>query len=444
MLLNLLHHVALLMIIAYIFTRTKIYYDIIEKKFTCSKKFFLIIVFGLLSIYGTMNGVRVGDAVANIRDLGPVIAGFLAGPVVGMGAGLIGASHRFYLGGSTALPCALATFLAGLLAGLVYLLRKGRFIGFWGAVLFILGFEIFHCLLVIIILGTAPEIISIVRSVILPMALSNSLGMAMFIFLSQNLIRERKNEQQKEKIESELQVAHDIQMGIIPKMFPPFPQRKEFDIFAWIKPAKQVGGDFYDFFFLNEELLCLVIADVSGKGVPAALFMAVTKTLIKSRAAVNNDPASILSEVNRDLCEENDSVMFVTVFLAILNVKNGELLYSPGGHNLPYLLGNKAVKQLRMHGGIALGVLEDAEFSTCKTKLLPGDLLFLYTDGVNEAMNKSGELFDYPRLEKFLGMNPDLTPRDLILALSELLVEFTGTAEQSDDITMLALQYLGE
>ena len=186
----------------------------------------------------------------------------------------------------------------------------------------------------------------------------------------------------KERIDSELRIAHDTQMSILPKVFRPFPGRSEFDIYATIEPAREVGGDFYDFALIDNDRLCFTIGDVSGKGVPASLFMAVTTTLLKIVANRLSQPDAVLAEVNRELCRENDSGMFVTIFFGILHIHTGELEYSNGGHNLPYrLIRPGDVVALENTWGMALGVQEDVQYLTKTVVLQPGDGLFLYTDG---------------------------------------------------------------
>lgn len=216
---------------------------------------------------------------------------------------------------------------------------------------------------------------------------------------------------EKERIESELQIAHDIQMGFLPQKFPPFPERNEFEIFANLIPAKHVGGDFYDFFFLQDDeftykgnnKLFFVIGDVSGKGVPASLFMALTKTLLKAKASSNIKPSQLLAAVNRDLCVDNESCMFVTVFCGVLDVDSGEFEYSNGGHNPPYIVSKtRGVRMIEGETGIALGIHDEAKFVTYKEKLSVDEGLYLFTDGVTEAMDIDYNLYSEVRLEKFL------------------------------------------
>jgi phosphoserine phosphatase RsbU/P len=248
----------------------------------------------------------------------------------------------------------------------------------------------------------------------------------------------------KERIESELKIAHDIQMGILHKIFPPFPDRHEFDIYATILPAKEVGGDLYDFFFMDEDHLCFTVGDVSGKGVPASLFMAITNTLIKTKATRGLSPEDVLSRVNEDLSMDNPSMMFVTLFLGILNIRTGELRYANGGHNPPFLLrATGEVTPLEMTGDVALGVVEKFEFHSRQLTLQPGDSVFLYTDGVTEAMNAQDELFGEARLVSVLKRLREAPMRGLIQGVMKAIQAFSQGLAQSDDITMLRLIYKG-
>jgi sigma-B regulation protein RsbU (phosphoserine phosphatase) len=248
----------------------------------------------------------------------------------------------------------------------------------------------------------------------------------------------------KERMESELKVAHDIQMSILPKMFPAFPDRTEFDIYAIIKPAKEVGGDFYDFFQIDHEHLCFVIADVSGKGIPASLFMAVTKTLIKAKAAVGLTPDRIITRVNEELCVGNDANMFVTIFCAILDVRTGEVEYTNGGHNPPLVIRKSGeVSVLKSTGGIVVGVIDDARYTADILTLEPGDSIYLYTDGVNEAMNENGELFSDKRLEQEIIKLKEKSIKEIIDGIMGEIEIFVQGTPQSDDITMMVIQYRG-
>ena len=248
---------------------------------------------------------------------------------------------------------------------------------------------------------------------------------------------------EKERMEEALKLAHDIQMSMLPKIFPPFPERHEFDIFAAIAPAKEVGGDLYDFFFIDDDHLCFAIGDVSGKGVPASLFMAVTKTLFKATAGNGGAPGEILARLNAEICRDNESCMFVTLFCAILNIRTGQVDYSNGGHNLPYYLHHSGVTPLENLGGRALGVVEQSPYMSGRMILSPGEALLLYTDGVTEAMDSRERLYSDQRLEQFLASNRGSSPRQIIDDLVSDVRHFVAGAPQSDDITALALLYFG-
>ncbi len=247
----------------------------------------------------------------------------------------------------------------------------------------------------------------------------------------------------KERIESELQIAHEIQMSMVPKIFPPFPDRSELDIFAALVPAKEVGGDLYDFFFMDDDHLCFAVGDVSGKGVPASLFMAVTKTLFRATAGNGGIPGEILARLNTEICRDNESCMFVTFFCGILNIRTGQVDYSNGGHNLPYYLRRDGVSPLENFGGRSLGLMEQSSYASGRMVLRPGEALLLYTDGVTEAMNPSRTLYSDERLAQFLGTSRSSSPRQIVGDLISDVRHFAGDAPQSDDITVLALHYFG-
>jgi sigma-B regulation protein RsbU (phosphoserine phosphatase) len=255
---------------------------------------------------------------------------------------------------------------------------------------------------------------------------------------------EAKIEQANKRMLQELSFARDIQMGMLPLLFPAFPDRSELHLDALLEPAREVGGDFYDFYFQDENRLCLIVADVSGKGAPAALYMAVSKTLIKSRAGHDFDPSSILTQVNGELAENNTTSTFVTIFLAILDVSNGEMDYCNAGHNPPFIkrISGKLEQLSELHGPI-LGVLPDLTYTQDKTILAPGDMLVMYTDGVTESMNENEEEYTDQRLTNLLSASDAQIPNELTLEILEDVRSHQGEAEQSDDITLLAAQYHG-
>ncbi|MDD5677447.1 MAG: SpoIIE family protein phosphatase [Kiritimatiellae bacterium] len=250
----------------------------------------------------------------------------------------------------------------------------------------------------------------------------------------------------RERLESELKIARTIQMSFLPKHFPPFPEQAEFDLYARLEPAKQVGGDLYDFFLLDDQHLFFSIGDVADKGVPAALFMAVTKTLMKGIALQGGlDPAGIMEHVNQELCKENDTNMFVTVFCGVLNFCTGKLVYSNAGHNPPLIRrAGSQPEELPVPKGIVLGTIEAVRYSTASLILHAGDTLVLYTDGVTEACNPSQDLYSMERLRETAAGVSDQEPKTVVDAIFQSVNAYAAGAPQSDDITVLALHYHGE
>jgi sigma-B regulation protein RsbU (phosphoserine phosphatase) len=251
----------------------------------------------------------------------------------------------------------------------------------------------------------------------------------------------RRTTAEKERIGSELRIASEIQKSILPRTFPPFPDRTDFEIYATTIPALEMGGDFYDFFLIDDKRLGVVIADVSGKGVPAAIFMAVSRSLIKATALASVSPSECLEHVNRLLCPDNESAMFVTVFYGILHTESGELEFSNGGHNVPYVIGGDRLVPVGTPSGMALGIMDDVRYQTSRFSLTAGETLVLYTDGVTEAMDAQGRLFSAPRFEQTLYRLSTQRPIDLLTKVVEDVQAFSSGALQADDITMLALRY---
>jgi sigma-B regulation protein RsbU (phosphoserine phosphatase) len=248
----------------------------------------------------------------------------------------------------------------------------------------------------------------------------------------------------KERIESELRIARDIQMGILPKLFPAFPERDELDLHASIEPAREVGGDLYAFFFIDAHRFCFVIGDVSGKGVPAAFFMAITKTLFRAIAETQRTPGEVLTRVNADLSADNDSCMFVTLFAGTLDTRTGELQYACAGHNPPVLLTDgKAPRFIQVANQPVAGAMPGIEYQTESLVLKPGDVLFTYTDGVNEAMSPHGEILGNEAMMAVLGKADQPSPAALLQAMSTAVARHAAGVEQSDDITMMAFKYFG-
>ena len=249
---------------------------------------------------------------------------------------------------------------------------------------------------------------------------------------------------EKNKVEAELNLAAGIQASMLPSTFPAFPDHSEFDIYASMDPAKEVGGDFYDFFMIDESHLAIVVADVSGKGVPASLFMVIAKTLIKDHTRLGTNPGKVFERVNKLLCESNKEEMFVTAFEGILDLKTGQLEYVNAGHEIPFICRKGGVfAPVSIKSNFVLAGFENVKYETGILTLNPGDKLFEYTDGAPEATDAGNQLYGMKRLEKVLAAHSNDSPADILPAVKADIEEFVGQAPQFDDITMLCLEYKG-
>ena len=247
---------------------------------------------------------------------------------------------------------------------------------------------------------------------------------------------------EKERIGAELDIAKHIQASMLPCIFPAFPERKEFDIYATMEPAKEVGGDFYDFFMVDDTHLAIVMADVSGKGVPAALFMVIGKTLIKDHTTPGRDLGKVFTEVNQLLCESNSEELFITAFEGVLDLATGEFVYVNAGHEMPFICkAGGDFEPYKIRAGFVLAGMEGMKYRAGSTRLEPGDKIFQYTDGVTEATNLKNELYGMNRLGAILNKVKGGTPNDILPAIKKDIDEFVGDADQFDDITMLCLEY---
>lgn len=254
-----------------------------------------------------------------------------------------------------------------------------------------------------------------------------------------------QNKKTLEAVQTDLETAARIQKKMLPQEFPPFPNRSDFSVYGEMHTAKQVGGDFYDFFLLDEHHLGFLIADVSGKGVPAALYMAVSRTMIKAIASQIEDPSACLSTVNTMLIPESDLTTFVTAFYGVMDTRTGNVRYCNGGHNLPYIIRNDGtVEEIENTNGLLLGKIEPIEFETKEFTLKPGEKILMFTDGVTEATAENEDMYEEPRLEAFLAKHANDNLNKLVRSLIVDVLKFMGKADQSDDITVLSVGYNGE
>ena len=249
---------------------------------------------------------------------------------------------------------------------------------------------------------------------------------------------------EKERIGTELQMAKQIQEGVLPSIFPAFPDRPEFDLYASMDPAKEVGGDFYDFFLIDDDHLALVMADVSGKGVPGALFMMASKIILQSNAVQGGSPAEILTRANRAICSNNTMEMFVTVWLGILEISTGKLTAANAGHEYPVIKrADGTFEVFRDKHGLVIGGVDGIQYKGYDLQLHPGDKLFLYTDGVPEATDGDDEMFGTDRMLAALNRHGADAPNEILTGMHDEVEAFVGGAEQFDDLTMLCMEYRG-
>lgn len=443
----LLQAVSVIIVAAIFISRSRYFDDVLEGRASRKSQMILILFFGAVSVYGSAIGIDLFGARISVRDLGPLVGGLACGPLVGLGAGLIGAAYRMTEGGFTALPCSLAVLIAGALGGLVYI-RKRAFPGVMLSVALAVLFELFHMGLVLVMASPYSLAAEVVMEAVGPMVLSNAAGMFIFALIISGVISERETRAERDRYQKELQkkqaelaVAADIQKSFLPEIVPSL---AGFDLAAAAIPAKEVGGDFYDFIAGEDSKLGMVIADVSGKSVPAALFMALSRVVVRASAVPGKSMAEALQDANRLIVSNSgseNSGMFVTLFLAALSSDSKEMIYANAGHNPPLIYRAKdgAHEELYVTGA-ALGMMDGLEYEERQVAFQPGDILVMYTDGIVEAMNGKGELFGLKRLESSIKAAAHEPSKRLMEKILEDISLFSGTEEQSDDITVIVVK----
>jgi len=450
-LLVLLQLMCVIVVAAYLLTRCRFFVSVLEGHPVIKVQAFLILFFGALSIYGTMGGVQILDAVINVRDLGPMVGGLVGGPVVGLGAGLIGAAYRTSLGGFTVIPCVTATILAGLFGGLIWLLNKRKFVPIHIAVIFAVLMESLHMLLTLALAQPFSAALALVQTIWIPMLLANGVGVFIFAFIIQNLENERKMAAERDTLvremarkNTELSIAAEIQQSFLPTTIP---QVEGFDVAGKSVMAKEVGGDFFDVIpfevvSLDTNRMGILIADVSGKGIPAALFMALSRIIVRVNATWHRDqPALAIHDANNLIAADATAGMFVTLFYGVLDHRNNSITFVNAGHNPPilYHAANRTISELEATG-MALGAVKDAPFQSKVCPLITGDVLVLYTDGITEGMNENGEMYGEVRLQESIRSAVDLPAKEILAHILDDLKKFCGNAPQYDDITLMVIQ----
>jgi sigma-B regulation protein RsbU (phosphoserine phosphatase) len=380
-----------------------------------------------------------------------MVAGLTCGPLVGLGAGLIGAAYRMTLGGFTVYACSLATVLAGLLGGLIWLFNNKKFPGTRISVEFAVLMEGLHMLLVLVIATPFAMALALVAAVAFPMIVANALGMFIFSFIITNLQEERKTRAERdtylceiERKNTELRIAADIQKSFLPSDIGPL---IGFDIAATSIPAKEVGGDFFDVIPFavvpaKDHKAGIMIADVSGKGIPAALFMALSLVIMRVNSLWHPHPKDVLRDANSIISDDTKMTgMFVTIFYAVIDEELRQVTYANAGHNPPmvYRAGSGAIEELGTTG-VALGIMDTATYTEQECVLSPGDILLLYTDGITEAGNAQEKMFGEDRLYEGLKRYHDLPARDIMDAILQDVRTFVAGYPQSDDITLMVLK----
>lgn len=450
-LLVLLQMICVIVVVAYLLTRSRFFPEVLDGNPAVKVQIILILVFGALSVYGTVAGVEFMGAIINVRDLGPMLAGLLGGPWVGISAGLIGAAYRLSIGGFSAWSCSIATVLAGLIGGLIWLAKKRKFAGITIAVLFAVLMEGFHMLLALAIDKPFDQALALVQTVSIPMIVANAAGMFVFAFIVENLQNERKMQAERdtlvremERKNTELAIAAEIQQSFLPDTIAPIPG---FDIAAKSVMAKEVGGDFFDVLPLEvipigKNRLGVMIADVSGKGIPAALFMALSRIVIRVNASwYPNSPADAIRDANNIITADSRAGMFVTLFYGILDTEQKSFTYVNAGHNPPLLChaADGSFEELPLTG-IAVGAMEDQEYRSETRMLVHNDILVLYTDGITEAENVRLDMYGEDRLRAVVGRSRNAAAREIITAILEDVKKFSGDQPQSDDITLMVIR----
>lgn len=441
----LIEKTCVIVVVAYIISRTSFFRGILQKNFSIKNQILMIAAFGAVSIFGTYSGLNIMGAIANVRDLAPMIAGLVGGPWIGLGVGLIGGVHRYFLGGFTAVPCALATILAGVFGGLIYVLNKGKFIGILGAVIFAALMESFHMLLNLLIAQPYSAALTIVQELSGPMILSNSVGMLVFAFIISNLLNEQKTKQERdqyldelERHKYELKVAQKIQKSFLPN---DIPSMKDLDLAAVNLPAKDSGGDFYDFIPLSEDKMAMAIADVSDRKVPASLLMALSRTIVRGKSMENPQAAELAKYLNRLITEDGKSEVSLKMFYGILNVKNKEMNFINASHSPPIVFKNKTneIETLKKDE-ISLGEVKRLKIKEHHLLMEKDDILVFHTDGINSVVNSEGEHFKTEYISKILKENHQLPAEELISKLKESIFSFFGGSALEDDISLIVLK----
>ena len=396
---------------------------------------------GVFGIYGNISGFDLSGAVISVRDIGPMLAGFIGGPVSGLIAGVIAGVHRLFMGGITAAACVTATTLIGLICGLISrffpgVLKNSEWVFLIGALM-----ESMHLCIVLLMVKPFSTASDIVRQIALPFIVVNAIGIALMMGIIHFIENQQELSIERERMRSELEVANVIQHSLLPTLNDRYPGREEISVRGTMDAAKDVGGDFYDVFFVDDDRVAFLIGDVSGKGVPAALFMVTSKIILQNCVRNTRTLSEALYIANNALCERNEADMFVTVWAGVLDLKTGEVTYVSAGHNPPVLIRGGEPQYLKSRSNFVLGGMENVRYAESSLWMSEGDVFFLYTDGVTESSSKENGLFGEDRLLACLAEHADSDVQSILDGVRKAVDGFVQDNEQFDDLTMLCLKW---
>ncbi|HEY3274947.1 MAG TPA: SpoIIE family protein phosphatase [Methanocella sp.] len=448
LLLALLENTCVVAVFAYLLVHSKYFKGVIEHRLNFMNMSVLILAFGLISVLGTMLGITVSaGAIANVRDVGPMIAGLVGGPVVGLGAGLIGGLHRYSMGGITGFTSGTATIIAGILGGVVYYLNRRRYIGALGSVAFVIIAVGINLGLGLAFAQPHDQAASVIAQVALPMVVANGVGAFVFAYIIDNMLWEKRVSKERddfhgelERKKTELNIARDIQQSFLPENVPTL---KGLEIAAACIPANEIGGDFYDFIPIDSDRTGIAIADVSGKSVSGALFMALSRADLRANVRSCAGAAGAIALTNDLIAQDSKSGMFVTLFYGVLDTGARTLTYVNAGHNPPVVLDEKSgTLGMLARTGVALGAMEGTAYEERTMPLTSGTVIVLYTDGVTEANRNDGELFGEERLNNIVRTSAGQTAGQVLERIKAGTLKFCDGAPQADDITLMVVKVL--
>ena len=396
---------------------------------------------GVFGIYANISGFEWNGAVISLRDIGPMLAGFLGGPLGGLFAGVIAGLHRLLWGGVTAPACMVATCLIGLFCGIISKFNREFIKKPYWAFLVSAGMEVFHLGVVLLMVKPFDTALNIVKQIALPFTVMNAIGFALLMSMIAFMERQNRLKEERDRLQSELEVATVIQNSLLPELTADYPGRAEVEVRGSMQPAKEVGGDFYDVFFLDKDRLAFLIGDVSGKGIPAALFMANSKITLQN--CIRDIPAlgEAVAAANNALCARNEADMFITLWVGVLDLQSGEITYVNAGHNPPVTVLSGEVSYLTKKSGLVLAGMEEVPYREHTLTLQKGDMVYLYTDGVTEAENAAKELYGEERLLRCFEQIKNSAPEKVIETIKQSVEVFVNGADQFDDMTMLCFKW---